>query len=393
MRLRLFTFLGTALLLAGLAANAVADPVTDIYSADVPVRDQSGETRNAALQDALAQVLVKATGTQAVLETDTARELLANPARFLQQYRYQPVRPAPVDPDALRLALHAEFDATSIEGRLRSAGLPLWGRERPLTLAWVAVTDSPERALIGAATANPLTDVLRRSASRRGLPLVLPQLDAEDLTRVSFTDVWGVFDEPLLAAATRYGPDAVLVGAIFRAGDDMWAGRWTLLRNDERVRWEVSGASAEAVTVAGIDGLAEHYSGEFSVQGTVAQENILVEVTNVDALRDFATVQGYLSGLSAVKDVQLKVVEGDTLRFELSLGASSHVLEQSIALGRLLEPLPESQETVVHLGGDAPAGNSTIPGADTAPAGEANVIPALQAAPPAPRILRYRYRG
>ncbi|HEX7030566.1 MAG TPA: DUF2066 domain-containing protein [Gammaproteobacteria bacterium] len=341
----------------GFAGLAKADPVVDLDAAEVRVHDQSAAARASALKDALAQVLVKVTGSQAVLETAEAAALLENPARFLQQYRYEALRPAPEDPEAASLLLRAEFDGGAIERRLRAAGLPLWGRERPLTLAWVAFSNGGERRLVGRDPADLLVDALQRAASRRGLPLVLPMMDAEDATRVSFMDVWGIYEDPLLAAAERYAPDAVLVGSIFNAGNELWAGRWTLLRDGERQRrWELSGASPEEVAVAAIDALAEQYGQEFAVLTAMTNgSRVGVEIEGVDRLQDYARVQDYLSGLSVVRQVGLKRVDDNHVRYELGLNSTVRALEQSIALGRVLEPVPAEtappeEEIVIDLG-------------------------------------------
>ncbi|HEX7048319.1 MAG TPA: DUF2066 domain-containing protein [Gammaproteobacteria bacterium] len=356
MSARLFLVLAfSAMVLAGPFANA--DPVINLYAADVRVHDQSAATRASALKDALAQVLVKVAGSQAVLETSEAAALLENPASLLQRYRYEAVKPVPEDPEAARLLLLAEFDGGAIEQRLRAAGLPLWGRERPLTLAWVAFSNDGERRLIGRDPTDPIVDALQRAASRRGLPLVLPKMDAEDATSVSFMDVWGIYEDPLLAAAARYSPDAVFVGSIFEAGDQLWAGRWTLLRDGERQqRFELSGASPDEVAVAAIDALAEQYGQEFAVLTAMTTgSRVAVEIEGVDRLQDYAKVQSYLSGLSAVKQVGLKQVDDNRARYELDLNSSVRALEQSIALGRVLEAVPmESvpvqEEIVVTLG-------------------------------------------
>lgn len=393
MSARLFPVIILSLLLQPLAH---ADTVADLYAADVPVSDQSAGVRAAALREALGQVLVKITGTQGVMETSAANELLQNPSRFLQQYRYENIRPVPADPGMPRLALHAEFDGSALERRLRSAGLPLWGRERPMTLVWLALSDSNQRELIGAKSSNAAADALQRAAARRGLPVELPVLDTEDVTRVSFMDVWGVYEEPLLAAAERYAPDAIMSGSIFSAGNDLWAGRWTLLRNGERQRWELSGPTPEAVATAAMDRLAEHYAEAFSVFAGVAQDKVLLEVNAVSALQGYASVQAYLSRLSAVKDVRLLAVDDDLLRFELDLNGSVHTLEQSIAVGRVLEPMPKD-EVVIPLG--EPVTNETTlpPEQDTAettppPLDFRDAMTEIVPETPIP-VLRYRYRG
>lgn len=372
-------------LLAAIMPGANADPVRDLYAANVAVHDQSAEVRAAALTDALGQVLVKITGTQAVLETAEAKALLQNPARYLQQYRYEAVRPIPLDPAMPRLALHAEFDAAAVERQVRNAGLPLWGRERPLTLVWLAMSDNNERQLLGATSTAPVTAALQRAAVRRGLPLALPAMDKDDATRVSFMDVWGVYEEPLLAAAERYSPDAVLSGSVFSAGNDLWAGRWTLLRDGQRQRWEISGATPEMIATMAMDMLAEHYADEFAVHSGGTRDHVTLEVSEVSALKDYAAVQSYLASLSTVKDVRLVAVDAAGLRFELDLNGTVRGLEQSIALGRVLQALPRG-ETVIRLG--APVESEMLP-----PLSDGSLVTTQVSPVPEVPVLRYRFRG
>lgn len=357
-----------ALLLSSLPL--AADPVTDLHAANVPVTDQSEATRASALKDAMGQVLVKLSGSAHVLTTDVGRSLLASPGRYLQQYRYTPIDPPPADSAAARLALHAEFDGRALERWLREGGIPLWGRERPLTLAWIAINDEPQRNLLAAGDARSEIDSLKRAAKRRGLPLELPQMDQQDATRVSVMDVWGVFEEPLVEASRRYSPDAILVGSVFRAGDDLWTGRWTLLREEGRQRWEVNAPSAEAVVIAAIDSLAERYAREFAVHASVnGGAGVAMEVSGVKRLEGYAIVQDYLDELSMVRSVRLLSVEGDRLRLALELNGTTRALEQAIALGRTLAPVHSAREEVVVPLGE-PADDS----------------------PPAEPVLRYRYR-
>lgn len=393
-----FALVAILALCSAWAPPAGADPVTDLHSSDVLVHDQGAATRASALKDALAQVLVKVTGSQASLETAEAAAMLENPSRYLQQYRYEAVHPVPEDPQAARLVLHTEFDGTAIEQRLRAAGLPLWGRERPLTLAWIAFSNDNDRNIVGNDPA-PLVDALQRAAQRRGLPMVLPEMDARDATRVSFMDVWGVYEEPLLEAAARYAPDAVLVGGIFKAGNELWAGRWTLLSEGQRQkRWEASGASPEAIATGAVDALAEYFATEFAVVAASAgASNVIVEVLDVEQLQGYAKIQSYLAGLSVVKDVHLLRVDDDRLRFALELNGTARTLEQSIALGRVLEPAPPEAITVpldtvgnendgsVPEEGRAASEGEPVASGEARPANES----AMTAATP---VLRYRYR-
>src|SRR5690606_25504380 len=134
-----------------------------------------------------------------------------------------------------------EFNAARVSQALAQRNRPVWGPERPLTLLWVAFDDGfGERVLLGAndagvAAGSPLAELLQTTraelaaaADERGLPIALPLLDLEDLQALTFTDVWGGFEEPIRAASARYGADSILIGRV-RIGDFGPEVQWLLL--------------------------------------------------------------------------------------------------------------------------------------------------------------------
>ena len=52
------------------------------------------------------------------------------------------------------------------------------------------------------------------AADERGLPIAWPLLDLQDLNAVTCTDVWGGFEDEIVAASARYRSDAVLIGKV-----------------------------------------------------------------------------------------------------------------------------------------------------------------------------------
>ena len=126
--------------LTALAPIASAADV-DLYEATVPVSDQSTETRVRALQMAMATVLVRITGDRAVASGNAGQRILRRAPQFVQQYRYarRAVPLGEFGPISDEMVLSAEFDAKALNGAVRDADLPLWGKERPTTLVWMLV--------------------------------------------------------------------------------------------------------------------------------------------------------------------------------------------------------------------------------------------------------------
>src|SRR5689334_15777088 len=67
----------------------------DFYKADVPVASQSTSDRSAAFQQAMAQTLVKITGSTVIMQMPKAGELVQQAAKYVRQFRYAEQPPLP----------------------------------------------------------------------------------------------------------------------------------------------------------------------------------------------------------------------------------------------------------------------------------------------------------
>ena len=355
----------TGLLVLAISLPVHAAGLERLAEVAVPVKDQSSSEREAALQTALREMLVRLSGSAAVLETSASEELLRDPSRYVQRFRYEtrtllgtPEADAAADLPGLRvepvrttqLMLHARFDIDALERRLRSYGLPVWGRERPRTLVLMAVDDpAAGRRVIGAD--HGLATVWQDSGERRGVPVQLPKMDAEDRGRIAVMDIWGVFEDPLYAAADRYDPNAMLVVSAWPASGSSWALRGSLLReNDSNHRWELQAGSLEAAVAELVDALAETYAEEFAVAAnrgfSLGSDKVDMEIRDVASLEGYARVVDYVSGLSAVEGVQVVRVTADRVHLEVKLRGSREALEKAIALGRILDPVSQPSPTI-----------------------------------------------
>lgn len=349
-----------AALFCAVVSVSRAAAVGGIHEAAVPVPDQSREAREAAFRTALQEVLVKVTGSRAAPAAPTLAGLLDTPSRYLASYRYEQETAVSEDGGAAeqRLLLHARFDSQAIARLVREAGLPLWGDERPITLVWLAVEDGRQRGLVGADD-GAFTDAARKgllaTAAARGLPVVLPLLDAEDRTALAFADVWGGFEDRLLAASARYGADAVLAGSLHRAGGDSWAARWLLLEGGQVHRWQAQPGVLDTALAAGVDVLADSYAARFALRprGEGGDLSVDMAVTGIAGLPAYARVLDYLGKLTPVRGVQVLGVSGNTLKLALVLRGDVQQLEQAISLGRLLKPEPMPAQVLTPQPDDA----------------------------------------
>ena len=304
--------------------------VERLYEATVPVPDQSPESQRAALREALGAVFVRASGRP------DAGTIDADASRMVQQFRYQTRQVTDPATGAVTqvLDLWARFDPVAVQRALVERGVPIWGRERPAVLTWLAYDDGFERALVDEAAPLAFRDSVLDAARARGLPLIPPLMDLQDRAALSFTDLWGGFDDSILAASQRYNADAVLVGRLFALAGDRWGARWILYTDGGAMHHESDPGPLAVVTADGVHWTADLFAERFSLLPDAAPDGrTRVVVAGIDDLDAYATALRYLESLSPVADVAVVRVERDEVTFSLELRGTREQLEQAIGLG------------------------------------------------------------
>jgi hypothetical protein len=321
------------LLLASLAPALAAQAATfpNLYVVTVQPDPVATDQRAAATEAAFAALLVRITGNRYAASDPKLLQLIHDAKSYLNSYGVDRQGRARVG-----------FNATRVDQALGALNIPAWGSERPLTLLWIAVDDGrggraqlPANELpadVTPALADVLTTIrteLGTVADERGLPILLPLLDAEDLTAATFTDVWGGVDDRVLVASTRYRADAVLVG---RAHPGLlgYEVEWLLLKDGERRALEGTAMRD------GLDAVADTYASELSVVGGATTTRI--RVLDVATPADYGRVMGYLESVGALQAVDVESLERGTLSLRVAARGDVRRLERVLALGGVLRP-------------------------------------------------------
>lgn len=311
----------TATLLAlCLCGGARAAVVADLYAAQVPVADATPEAREQAYSAALAKVLTRVTGLRNAGSLPQSVALMEQAGAFVQQYTYRADN-----------TLWVAFDGQALENTLAGAKLPLWNRDRPAILVWLAVDrGGGRRSLIGADDSGEIKQQVLDLARERGLPLIWPLLDSQDLAAASASDIWGGFGDKVAAASQRYQPDAVLVGRLRGASGQRLFGTWDLQTGSDTQRWR-GGLNDGVHSVA--DFLVSRLAASASNASVVSI--VVSDITDVAA---YGATLNYLERLSLVDSLRVVEVRDDTVVFELALLADAGRLRRAIDVGRVLVP-------------------------------------------------------
>lgn len=328
------SMLAFVVLCMGYAAPAAAVPVPSLYTVEVPLDPRDPGARADAYAAALEEVLVRVTGSRAALPPDEVEALFPDPARYVMQFRSG-------EDDTLWVTL----DGAAIERIVKAAGYTVWSSDRPLTIIWLAVDSGRGSREIVAAdeeTADDdegeiqiiernrlLRERIEEAAAERGIPVTFPLLDGEDLESVTVSDVWGGFDEPLIAASQRYGADSILVGRMQPTVAQR--NRWTWYFRDRERQW--SGQPEEI-----IDMLADSLAARFAISGGDRLADISLTVAGIQSVESYAAVQSYLENMDLVEELSIDTVSGDRVRYRVRAYGGRERLREALEFARLFEP-------------------------------------------------------
>jgi len=275
-------------------------PVLSLAATTVRVYDVAVAGRDSvpALQEAMRQALVRATGRRDAGTDPALAGIVAGAQKYVQLYR-----PAPGG------GTQVVFDGAALDRVITAAGRVLWPRERPFTL--IVLQPAPTGAAADAARRT-----LEQAAESRGLPVSvapLPQAEAG-----ADTD-----SEALLVAAQRLGGDAVLLGRGDEAAlNGQW--QWTLVTPLARETW--TGALD-----AGVHGAVDILARAEQATASQPEAEALVEVAGVQSLADYAAVGRLLGAIGGVRRVAMEEASGTSIVYRLLVRGGADAVDRGLA--------------------------------------------------------------
>jgi hypothetical protein len=323
------------LALALLAPAVARAQVADLYSGSAPVAGQDEAERTRAIGPALVSALIRASGDPTLAGDPRLPDVLAQAPAWLQNFGYrQETQTVAGAAPVVRDYLQARFDPAGVESALDALGRTVW-RERPRTLLWLVIDDGSTRRIASAAQVAAL-GALTRVATERGIEIVLPQMDAEDVARIDPDTLWGGPSSAGLAGASRYGAPVALIVRLAREGSG-WSARFTLVDGGRPDDWSADFPDAGAALAAAAGGLADRLAQRYAM---AAAERVVADYTvaiaGVASAEDYARVMAYLAGLSVVSAFQPVAAEGSTLTLAATLTVTPARLRQVLSLGGVL---------------------------------------------------------
>lgn len=321
-----------------MSCGSYAAEVNNLYQAQLPIDSRDEQKRDELTPALLKQVIVKVVGNRSVVEKADLTPILSKATTFVQQYEYQRTNVVHADltqPD--QLVLQQRFDPDSVNRAIRDLGLPIWGKVRPDILAWVALKQDDKNTLLG--LENSETEViqpLHEAAEQRGLAVLLPLMDLQDLSQVSFDAVWQQDDATVQAASQRYGADILLMAQV-KLDNGIAMIEWQAMIEGERQRWQSQGQPDDAFK-QGIgelaDVLADRYSQTIDTNQTA--QRLLMNISDVMDYDDFTRLMAYLRQLDYISDIRVMNLNDQKLDLDITFNGNLQVLQRTLAVGRML---------------------------------------------------------
>jgi hypothetical protein len=322
-----------------LAAQAQAVTVNNLYSANVALQGSGQEALSASYSAGLREVLVRVAGSRGVLEREGIDAVLGTAESMLTSYQ--------VLSAGAESRVQMSFGAVAVTQALASIQAPVWGANRPLTLAWIALEEKGERALI--TDTGPLDGAsaefrsgLENASRIRGLPLVLPVAEAAG-NRELLSDIWGQFVSRVRSTSNDVGRDVMALVRVSRSGDQ-WRAGWVMdgFSADSSGEQVVSADSPVTLAQALVDRWTELYVSRYGASGGEAGKQPTVDLVlqGVTRLADYAEVTRALAQINAVDSAAPVEVKGSELTLRLTFSGELDQLREYITLDSRLVSQP-----------------------------------------------------
>jgi hypothetical protein len=248
---------------------ARADVVADLYRGEAIVTGQENlEERERGFREALVEAVVKVSGDAGLAADPRLAPALREPQRWVARFEYEDrlAKKKLMDEQGTRersYVLRVDFDPAAVDRLLADLGSRPWAADRPRLLVLLVVRDSVGGYLVAEDSTRGWgqREALAAISRRRGVPVVLPRLDAARDAELTATDGQPPEEGAVRQLAAEYAADAVLQGWMIMRADGQWDTGWTLQPGGARDSWRSDGTTFDRAIASGLEGSALRMGG------------------------------------------------------------------------------------------------------------------------------------
>ena len=299
------------------------------YTEEIRVADRTTPERDTAFAKGLMQILVRLTGNSEVARLPKVSAQRNNAAIFVQSYTYVTHN----DNNESALFLQIKFDPQSIQRLLGQTVAQV--NQQTAILVWLVIRS--DHSTIVTEENDDLASALKTASDAAKINILLPSVDAEDLGKLTADDICSENIDAVKAASQRYGTQSILVGCITKTTAN-WNSQWLLQAKDNRSTWGLTGTDTNTIISEALQHIAQTTSNPDS---TVAAKTIVLRITGVQDLGQYAEVVKYLHQISPNSNVALTSLNATEVK--LSVTGQTGQQELLVALNAQNKLTPDKE--------------------------------------------------
>ena len=290
--------------------------------------------------------MIRVTGLRELPDLHHIDEAFNDLNAYQLQFRYEQEAASESDDGRTRLIIN--YDENAIQALIRYAGLPVWSSQRPRVLFLISIVDGERRTVLNEAETHAVQDVIRATASKRGVAYSQPLMDFTDRTILREGAI--AFDFVTSVAPLRRRVQADLVSLV-RVDPLVFNQHrvWLSIHDATGQRIQVFDSSDLSATVAEIvDRTADYLAQRYSVTGGEATA-LHLAVTGISDIVEYKAVLDYLSKWEFIDRVLLSAVTHGRIEFELRTASTWEQLSIYFDEDGFLTPHPIDSESIVQI--------------------------------------------
>ncbi|ACH66043.1 conserved hypothetical protein [Aliivibrio fischeri MJ11] len=324
------------LLMCMVAGPVFAQQQNDLYHTEVQLTG-SDKAENIAKQEGLVNVLIKVSGQTDIAQNEVIKKALAQSDRYVTQMSF-------VEYDDAPRAMKLGYNLKMVLNLLTQSEQSIWETPRKSVLVWIVNEYNYQRSIIWEQSNNSLITRIKEAANERGLPVMFPVGDFDDVTSIEIPDLWGNFKKPIADASERYNPQAILVVKV--RGN---SSSWTLFDTTPQYLPTTStkpleGRESGAVQLADmVNNVSDYFAKKYTKNlGAVVSQSEMISIEGIHSTRAFFTIEKQLKQLNSVASVQVDTIQGNKVTYTLNLlGDSEQFNQELLSKNKALSLIPE----------------------------------------------------
>ena len=321
-----------------------AEEVENLYVSLVPVADQSAESKERGISDALKNVLVKLTGNGDVLQLSRLATIFDNASAYIDALSFQDL---PItnnltsqDSAAQKVGLRVSFSRSAIDELIRNNQLPVLPSKRPKLLVWVVLDDvTTGREFLGQdassldADNNLGAEVLAELSNimtERGIPYMLPTFDLEDQLALPIDSAWNLRADEIQSASQRYSADGWVALRFYRTSIGEVRGAWVYQAAGQRQIGDFNTENDELFVTSVVNNILNSLTRSFSYIPRGDTNSLLVEIAGINSYNDYQRVNEQFKKLEIVSSFDLFSTKESQITFSVAAEGGAALLHKAL---------------------------------------------------------------